>query len=135
MNPESPDSNRDGEISPYAQEIEYALILSRMINTVKDDPGEIRATIYEFARAKLKLDTSWAEAGERARLASALETAIHGVEKFSVRQEQTSQLEPPAPVARIGHGPSTAEQPSKSLTTVGSLTPASEDILVPERVR
>jgi hypothetical protein len=133
MKSESSDTNRDGMISPYVQEIEYALILSRMINTVKDDPAEIRATIYEFARAKLKLDTSWAEAAERERLASALETAIHGVEAFSVRQEQTPLLEPPAP--RIAHGPSTAEQPSRSLTTVGPVTPASEDIFTPERAR
>jgi hypothetical protein len=135
MKPESADINRDGMISPYVQEIEYALILSRMINTVKDDPAEIRATIYEFARAKLKLDTSWAEAAERERLASALETAIHGVEAFSVRQEQTSLLGPPAPVARIAHGPPTAEQQSRSMTTVGSVTPASEDIFMPDRAR
>ena len=135
MKPESADINRDGMISPYVQEIEYALILSRMINTVKDDPAEIRATIYEFARAKLKLDTSWAEAAERERLASALETAIHGVEAFSVRQEQTSLLGPPAPVARIAHGPPAAEQPSRSMTTVGSVTPASEDIFMPDRAR
>ena len=135
MKSEPADIKRDGTISPYVQEIEYALILSRMINTVKDDPAEIRATIYEFARAKLKLDTSWAEAPERERLASALETAIHGVEAFSVRQEQTSQLEPPPPVARIAHGPPTAEQPSRSMTTVGSVTPASEDIFTPERTR
>ena len=135
MKPESADINRDGIISPYVQEIEYALILSRMINTVKDDPAEIRATIYEFARAKLKLDTSWAEAAERERLASALEAAIHGVEAFSVRQEQTSLLGPPAPVARIAHGPPSAEQPSRSMTTVGSVTPASEDIFMPDRAR
>jgi hypothetical protein len=135
MKPESPETSRDGTISPYVQEIEYALILSRMINTVKDDPAEIRATIYEFARAKLKLDTSWAEAGERERLASALETAIHGVEAFSVRQAQTSLPESPAPAARIAHGPSTAEQSSRSLTTVGPVTPAAEDIFTPERGR
>jgi len=135
MKRESAETSGDGAISPYVQEIEYALILSRMINTVKDDPAEIRATIYEFARAKLKLDTSWAEAGERERLASALETAIQGVEAFSVRQEQTPLIEPAAPVARIAHGPAAAEQPSRSLTTVAPVTPASEDILMPERAR
>ncbi len=122
-------------ISPYVQEIEYALILSRMINTVKDDPAEIRATIYEFARAKLKLDSSWAEASERERLATALEAAIHGVEAFSVRQEQTALLEPAAPVARIAHGPPTAEQPSRSVTPVGTVTPVSDDIFLPDRSR
>ena len=135
MKPEPPDGKSDGVISPYVQEIEYALILSRMINTVKDDPAEIRATIYEFARAKLKLDTSWAEAGERERLASALEAAIHGVEAFSARQEQTSLLGPPAPVAQIAHGPVTAEPPSRAMTTVGPVTSASEEIFLPERPR
>ena len=135
MKPESPDIDRDGMISPYEQEIEYALILSKMINTVKDDPAEIRATIYEFARAKLKLDTSWAEANERERLASALEAAIHGVEAFSVRQEQTSLLGPTAPVAQIAHVTATAEQRSRSMTTVGAVTPASEDIFTPDRAR
>jgi hypothetical protein len=122
-------------ITPYMQEIEYALILSRMINTVKDDPAEIRATIYEFARAKLKLDTSWAEAGERERLASALEAAIQGVEAFSARQEQTALLGPAAPIAQIAHGAATPEPPSRAMTTVSPAMPASEEILLPERPR
>jgi hypothetical protein len=117
------------------QEIEYALILSRMINTVKDDPAEIRATIYEFARAKLKLDTSWAEAAERERLASALETAIQGVEAFSARQEQPALLGPAAPIAQIARGPATAEPPTRAMTTVSPMMPAPEEILLPERPR
>ena len=76
MNPEFPPIDQDKMASPHAQEVEYALILSRMINTVKEDPAQLRLTIYEFARARLKIDTSWAEEAERKRLLAALETAI-----------------------------------------------------------
>jgi len=40
-------------VAPHAQEVEFALILSRMINTVKEDPSQLRLAIYEFARAQL----------------------------------------------------------------------------------
>src|SRR6266700_1780427 len=133
MKPESPGIDRDRAVAPFAQEIEYALILSRMINTVNNDPAQIRSTIYEYARAKLKLDTSWEQAGERERLAGALETAIQGVEAFSLRKEDRGRLEPPAPTARIGQGAPQAVSPSTSITTVGPVTPAPEDMLGPER--
>jgi hypothetical protein len=133
MKPESPGIDHNRTVAPYAQEIEYALILSRMINAVNNDPGQVRKTIYEYARAKLKLDTSWAEAGERERLAAALETAIRGVEAFSLRQDESGRLEPPAPTARIAQGAPPAASPSTSMATVGPVTPAPEDILVPER--
>ena len=54
MKSEPADITSDGTISPYVQEIEYALILSRMINTVKDDPAEIRATILKPRSTGLK---------------------------------------------------------------------------------
>jgi hypothetical protein len=133
MKPESPGIDQDTTVAPYAQEIEYALILSRMINAVNNDPAQIRSTIYEYARAKLKLDTSWAQASERERLAAALETAIQGVEAFSMRQDERARLEPPAPAARIGRAAPSAAPPSTSMATVGPVSPAPEDILVPER--
>jgi hypothetical protein len=133
MKPESPGIDQDRAVAPFAQEIEYALILSRMISTVNDDPAQIRSTIYEYARAKLKLDTSWAQASERERLAAALETAIRGVEAFSLRHDERGRLEPPVPTARITQGSSPAASPSTSMATVGPVTPVPEDILVPER--
>jgi len=133
MKPESPGTDHDRTIAPHAQEIEFALILSRMISAANNDPTQIRSAIYEFARAKLKLDTSWAEAGERERLVAALETAIQGVEAFSLRQDGRGRLEPPAPAGRIGLVAPPAIPPSTSVATVGPVTPAPEDILVPER--
>jgi hypothetical protein len=108
MNPELPRIDQDNAVSPHAQEVEYALILSRMISTVKDDPSQLRLTIYEFARARLQLDTEWIEEPERTRLTAALETAIQGVEAFSARRDEKERLPPPPPSAQIALGGSSA---------------------------
>jgi hypothetical protein len=120
-------------VSPYAQEIDYALSLQRIISTVKDDPAQLRLTVYEFARARLKIDTSWAEESERNRLAAALETAIQGVEAFSARREQSERLQS-NPTAQIGQDTPPVASPSTTVATVQPLTPAPEDILAPQRV-
>ncbi|WP_423962549.1 hypothetical protein [Bradyrhizobium sp.] len=133
MKPEFPKIDQDKMISPHAQEVEYALILQRMINTVQDDPAQLRMTIYEFARARLKLDTSRSDETEQLRLLDALETAIQGVEDFSVRREDIERVSS-HPAARIGGGTSPGGPPSTAVATVGPVTPAREDILLPQRV-
>jgi hypothetical protein len=115
MKPEFPEIDQDKAVSPHAQEVEYALILSRMINTVKEDPSQLRLTIYEFARARLKMDTDWIEEPERERLTAALETAIQGVEQFSARRDDKERLQPPASSAQIAYGGSPAEPPATSM--------------------
>ena len=120
-------------VSPHAHEIEFALILSRMINTAKDDPSQLRLAIYEFARDRLKIDTSWADETERERLSVALETAIRGVEEFSARREER-QLARPTPSAQIGSRLSPAEQPHAPMPATQTVNPAPEDVLVPNRV-
>jgi hypothetical protein len=70
MKPKLPAIDQDKMVSPHAQEVECALILSQMINTVKEDPSQMRLAIYEFARARLKMDTSGVEEAERSRLRS-----------------------------------------------------------------
>jgi hypothetical protein len=138
MKPEFPEIDQDKMVSPHAQEVEFALILSKMINTVKEDPSQMRLAIYEFARARLKLDASWADEPERKRLATALETAIQGVEQFSTRHGDKDLLSPPAPSAQIGLGGSPTEPPSTSMVPIqlnaipnGSLVP-NEIYLQPE---
>jgi len=59
---------------------------------VKEDPSQLRLAIYEFARARLEIDTSWADEIEPKALSAALETAIQGVEQFSVRQDEQERL-------------------------------------------
>ncbi len=119
-------------VSPHAQEIEYALTLQRIISTVQDDPAQLRMTIYEFARDRLKIDTSWAEESERKRLLEALETAIQGVEEFSARREQRERI-PSNPSAQIGQAAPPVASASTTVATVRPVNPAPEDILLPER--
>jgi hypothetical protein len=133
MKPELPKIDQDRMVSPHAQEIEYALILQRMIATVKDDPAQLRMTIYEFARARLKLDTSRTDESEQQRLLDALETAIQGVEDFSVHLEDKQRL-PSAQTPQIGQGISVVAPATTSVAMVGPVRPAPEDILVPQRV-
>ncbi len=47
--------------SPHVQEVEFALLLSKLIDTVQRDPEQLRLTIYDFARTKLRNDLSWAD--------------------------------------------------------------------------
>lgn len=84
------------------QDIEYALVLSRIIDQVKSDPAQLRWAIYEVARARLKIDSAGLERGERARLTEALETAIDGVEAFSVKSDNVTFLPPPPADMRSG---------------------------------
>jgi hypothetical protein len=130
MKPEPPEIGQDKLVSPHAQEVEFALILSRMINTVKEDPSQMRLAIYQFARARLTLDVAWADEPERKRLAAALETAIQGVEQFSTRLHNTERLQPPTPSAQIGPA-APAEPPSTAMVPIHPLDPAPGDILVP----
>jgi len=132
VNSELPKINQDKAVSPHAQEIEYALILQRMINVVNEDPEQMRLAIYQLARARLKADASWADEAEQERLATALETAIQGVEKFSVNRVERERLQPAHPTAQIG--PATpASLSSISAATAVPVTPAPEDILSPTR--
>jgi hypothetical protein len=135
MNPEFPRIDQDKMVAPHAQEVEFALILSRMINTVKEDPAQLRLAIYEFARARLKTDTSWADEGERERLSGALETAIQGVEQFSARREERESLQPPTPSARIARATSSAEPPATSMVPIHQVDATPKSVLVREVYR
>jgi hypothetical protein len=120
---EYPMVDRDNEIQPQAQAVEYALVLSQMLNVVREDPSQMRSMVYELARAKLKIDMARSiditRAGdaERKRLASALETAIQGVESFTSRQESLEGPEGAAPPPQIGSS-RPATLPSMSLVPV-----------------
>ena len=130
MQSESPGNGKERQaVSAHSQEIEYALILHRMINAIRDDPDQMRMTVYEFARARLRIDTSAIEESERERLSTALETAIQGVEQFLLRRED--RLLPPASTPT-----STAVSPASSRTspivaTHRTVTPEAADILTP----
>lgn len=128
MEPEFPSIEQDKVVSPHAREVEYALILSEMINLVKEDPSQMRLAIYEFARARLKLHSSTAEEAERERLSASLETAIQGVEQFSVRRDEKERLQLSPPSGQIGPGILPAEAAPNSVLAVRQLNPAPDHV-------
>src|SRR5215475_8002497 len=105
--------DQERTVSPHAQEIEYALVLQGIITAVKDDPIQMRTAIYEYARAKLKNDTAELDENERSKLLDALETAIQGVERYSLRRDEIGLLPPPDPAARIGPAKSSQVESSQ----------------------
>jgi hypothetical protein len=64
-------------------EVEFALVIARMIDSLKNNPGDVRQAIYELARYKLQEQFPGVNAEEKVRTQQALETAIRGVEAFT----------------------------------------------------
>jgi flagellar hook-basal body complex protein FliE len=82
-------------------EVQFALVLSRMINSVNEDQDQLREAIYDLARYKLQEQLSGDfEESQRAR--AMLETAIKGVESFS-RQRELPRPQPPQLAGEVWH--------------------------------
>ncbi len=112
MKPEIVAVDNDETDPPPLQEVEFALILAQMINTVKQDPTQLRFAVYEFARSKLAHNLPDTDEAERKRLQAALEVAIKGVEQFSQRADQ-DRLLPPAPSTALAVKPDVAVRSSQ----------------------
>jgi len=70
-----------------SREVEFALMLSRVIDSVEKNPEFLRATVYELARHKLKEEFSSESFGDVRNLSKSLEVAIAGVEAFSKKKD------------------------------------------------
>ena len=68
-------------------EVEFALVLSRMISSITEDPQQLRASLYELARHKLDEQIANEDPEEQSRILKSLEVAIHGVETHYSRLE------------------------------------------------
>jgi hypothetical protein len=86
-------TNDHDQPEPSSNEVQFALVISRMIDTVKNSPEDMRQAVYDLA---LQEQFTHADARDIRRSQQALETAIRGVEEFS-RQ----QLEIPPPASQI----------------------------------
>jgi hypothetical protein len=64
-------------------QVEFALVIARMIDSLKNNPEDMRQAIYELARYKLQEQFPDVSAEEKKRTQQALETAIRGVEAFT----------------------------------------------------
>lgn len=77
-----------GDTAPdTSREVEFALMLSRVIDSVEKNPEFLRATVYELARHKLKEEFASESFGDLRKLSKSLETAIAGVEAFNKKEE------------------------------------------------
>jgi hypothetical protein len=77
-------------------EVEFALVLSRMIDSVNNDPEHLRATVYELARVKLKEQFGSDKFVDMGQLSNSLEIAIRGVEMFVKKNGDNPALSAPA---------------------------------------
>ncbi|MGX1324187.1 hypothetical protein AB7M17_007640 [Bradyrhizobium sp. USDA 377] len=66
-----------------ANQVQFALVISRMLETVKDDADARRQMVYDLARYKLQEQFTYADARNIDQMKRALEIAIEEVEKFS----------------------------------------------------
>ena len=86
---------------PASNEVQFALVIARMIETVQNSPEHMRQTVYDLARYKLQEQFTHTEANDIRRSQQALETAIRGVEEFS---RQQFSIPAPSPVPQLGDG-------------------------------
>src|SRR5271154_5077257 len=83
-------------------EVEFALVLSRMIDSVKSDPQQLRETVYELARHKLQEQFTYENVKDMRPVSNALEIAIRGVEAFARKNDQIVEtLQKAAPAGEI----------------------------------
>ena len=75
-----------------ASEVQFALVISRMLDTVKDDAEARRQMVYDLARYKLQEQFTYADARNIDQMKRALEVAIEEVEKFSRDQAPLERL-------------------------------------------
>jgi hypothetical protein len=80
----------DAEAAAPSSDVEFALVLSRMINSVSEDPQHLRASLYELARHKLDEQIAAEGPEEKSRILKSLEVAIQGVETHYSRLELRS---------------------------------------------
>jgi hypothetical protein len=87
MAPEILQPDSGDEVPAPTQEVEFALMLSRVIDSVKNNPEYLRATIYELARYKLKEQFKTESFADERKFSKSLEIAIQGVEAFNKKRE------------------------------------------------
>src|SRR5262249_9364030 len=84
-------------LSTKSSEIDFAIVLSRVIGSIENDPAQLRNAVYELARIKLETELSQREAPinvlEKGDLALALESAIDRVETVYSRLTNSSEVD------------------------------------------
>lgn len=114
----------DGDKSePASSEVQFALVIARMIETVKNNPEHMRQTVYDLARYKLQEQFTYADAKDIKRTQQALETAIRGLEDFLKREVDVPI---PTPIQQVHESPAASREltpPPRELTFPNSIPP------------
>ena len=105
-----------------ANQVQFALVISRMLETVKDDAEARRQMVYDLARYKLQEQFTYADAKNIDKMKQALEVAIDEVEKFSREQ---------APLERL---PSQQLTSSSRVTEAGPLLVSGDATVLPSAI-
>jgi hypothetical protein len=78
-------TNHEDGVEP-ASEVQFALVIARMLEMVQNHPEHMRRVVYDLARYKLDEQFTQADTQDVPRSKRALETAIRAVEEFSRQQ-------------------------------------------------
>ena len=77
---------RQNDLESPSLEVEFALVIARMIDSIERSPQDARNLIYDLARYKLGEQLLQAKPEERTHPQRALEVAIRNVEIFLEKQ-------------------------------------------------
>ena len=96
MTPEPQDIGSEKDRAPRSPEVDFAVVLSRVITSIEDDPAQLRNAVYELARIKLRRE-AWRNPPinlvEARRLTLALESAIERVETIYLKHDKLRALQ------------------------------------------
>jgi hypothetical protein len=79
-------------LAAKSSEVDFAIVLSRVIASIENDPAQLRSAVYELARIKLQTELS-INVSEKRDLAFALESAIERVETVSSKHDHVKVLQ------------------------------------------
>jgi hypothetical protein len=80
------------DLATKSSEVDFAIVLSRVIASMEKDPAQLRSAVYELARIKLQAELL-INVSEKRDLALALESAIERVETVSSKHDHVRVLQ------------------------------------------
>jgi hypothetical protein len=96
MTPEPQEIGSGKNLAARSPEVDFAVVLSRVIESIEDDPAQLRNAIYELARIKLRREAWQREPSlklwEARHLTLALESAIERVETIYSKHDKLRAL-------------------------------------------
>ena len=97
MTPEPQEIGSGKDLATRSPEVDFAVVLSRVIGSIEEDPAQLRNAVYELARIKLRRE-AWRRNPaidflEARRLTLALESAIERVETIYSKHDELRALQ------------------------------------------